>query len=265
MFDHEFDDQIFDSEAKKKLTKITNKDKCIYLKKWNDNPEEEKSKDETQTDSNNTEPSSAAKGLGVEKCIAFIKKYDLIKSKKTMQATGGGSHKHFDLFQQELGVEMLKNDEMKSLVKGMIFLQDSVKDACFTFTEAEGRIYQEEEQGVFPRILVSIGSGVSIIKVKSNEEYERICGTMIGGGTLVGLSNLLLRVNDFTKIQELSKKGDNSKVDNLIKDLYDTKFDGLEDDTIASSFGKIASISTEDLKKRLDNSSDAKYKVATTS
>lgn len=72
----------------------------------------------------------------------------------------------------------------------------------------------------FPKLLVSIGSGVSMIKVNNFNSYERVCGTMIGGGTLLGLSNLLTGVKDFDSIIELSKKGDHSKVDMLIKDIY---------------------------------------------
>ena len=47
------------------------------------------------------------------------------------------------------------------------------------------------------KMLVSIGSGVSMIKVSSNGHFERVSGTMIGGGTLVGLSNLLTGIRDF--------------------------------------------------------------------
>ena len=54
------------------------------------------------------------------------------------------------------------------------------------------------------KMLVSIGSGVSMIKVSSNGKFERVSGTMIGGGTLVGLSNLLTGIRDFDKIIELS-------------------------------------------------------------
>ena len=43
---------------------------------------------------------------------------------------------------------------------------------------------------------------------------------MIGGGTLLGLSNLLTGINDFDKILEMSKRGDNSQVDLLVKDIY---------------------------------------------
>ena len=141
----------------------------------------------------------------IDEIIKFIKKYKLIKPGESVHATGGGAHKYFDLFKEELGAEIIKVDELKSLVKGMIFLQDKVKESWFTFTESDGRIFQEEEIGSFPRILVSIGSGVSIIKVNSYIDFQRVSGTMIGGGTLIGLSNLLTNINDFDLIQEQSK------------------------------------------------------------
>jgi len=145
---------------------------------------------------------------------------------------------------------MAKNDEMNSLVSGMIFLQDEVKNECFTFTEAEGQKYQDDEQQNYPRILVSIGSGVSIIKVDSKESFERVAGTMIGGGTLIGLANLLLHTSDFSKIQEMCRKGSNANVDMLVKDLYGSSHDGLEGNAIATSFGKIASFSSDELKNK---------------
>lgn len=77
-----------------------------------------------------------------------------------------------------------------------------------------------EETTKFPKLLISIGSGVSIIKVNDYSSFERVSGTMIGGGTLLGLANLLTGINDFDTILELSKKGDNNKVDMLVKDIY---------------------------------------------
>ena len=50
------------------------------------------------------------------------------------------------------------------------------------------------------KLLVSIGSGVSMIKVDDCKKFERVGGTMIGGGTLVGLANLMTGVRDFDQI-----------------------------------------------------------------
>ncbi len=65
---------------------------------------------------------------------------------------------------------------------------------------------------------------------------------MIGGGTLLGLANLLTGEKDFDKILELSKRGDNSEVDMLVKDIYgdNSPIKGLTGDLLASSFAKVA-------------------------
>ena len=51
---------------------------------------------------------------------------------------------------------------------------------------------------------MSIGTGVSIIKINDFNSFERVSGTMIGGGTLIGLANLLTGHRDFEKIIELA-------------------------------------------------------------
>lgn len=75
---------------------------------------------------------------------------------------------------------------------------------------------------------------------------------MIGGGTLLGLANLLTGEKDFDKILELSQRGDNSEVDMLVKDIYGnhSPFHGLTGDLLASSFAKVA----------FDNEFDGKLK-----
>lgn len=65
---------------------------------------------------------------------------------------------------------------------------------------------------------------------------------MIGGGTLVGLSNLLTGIKDFDEIIKRAQNGNNGNVDMLVKDIYGTNspFKELDGDILASSFGKIA-------------------------
>jgi type II pantothenate kinase len=48
-----------------------------------------------------------------------------------------------------------------------------------------------------PCLLVNIGSGVSIIKVDIDGEFERVSGTSLGGGTLWGLLSLLTPAKTF--------------------------------------------------------------------
>ena len=111
-------------------------------------------------------------------------------------------------------------------------------------------------------MLVSIGSGVSIIKVNNFSSFERVSGTMIGGGTLLGLANLLTGVKDFDEITKLAIKGNNAEVDMLVKDIYgnDTPFKGLTGDLLASSFAKVAFDNEFDGKLRFNDISKGKYK-----
>jgi type II pantothenate kinase len=109
---------------------------------------------------------------------------------------------------------------MESLVNGMAFVLTQAKEAAFTFNKNEGKKVITEGLQKFPKLLVSIGSGVSIIKVNDFNSYERVAGTMIGGGTLLGLANLLTGINDFDHIIELSQKGNHAEIDMLVKDIY---------------------------------------------
>jgi type II pantothenate kinase len=91
------------------------------------------------------------------------------------------------------------------------------------------------------KLLVSIGSGVSMIKVDPTGTYKRVSGTMIGGGTLVGLVNMMTGIRDFNKIIELGQSGNHAGVDFLVGDIYGDKsrFKELKTDWLASSFARV--------------------------
>ena len=59
---------------------------------------------------------------------------------------------------------------------------------------------------------MNIGSGVSLLKVEGDGQYERVSGSSLGGGTFWGLCRLLTRCKGFDEMLELSMRGDNSKV-----------------------------------------------------
>ncbi|KAJ1933611.1 hypothetical protein FBU59_005971, partial [Linderina macrospora] len=109
----------------------------------------------------------------------------------------------------------------------------------------------------FPYILVNIGSGVSILKVTGENEYERISGTSLGGGTLWGLLNLLTGVRSFDKMLEMTKTGDNTKVDMMVGDIYGTNYDkiGLKATNIAST---MAGVYRKSLDKQFDDADIAR-------
>jgi pantothenate kinase len=93
----------------------------------------------------------------------------------------------------------------------------------------------------YPHLSVNVGSGVSILLVKSADDIKRVSGTMMGGGTLIGLAKLLINVDNYNDIMNLAKEGDNFNLDLLVKDFSSNSKSniGLDSDVIASSFGKI--------------------------
>eukprot|EP00349_Pseudokeronopsis_sp_Brazil_P011269 CAMPEP_0202973616 /NCGR_PEP_ID=MMETSP1396-20130829/51894_1 /ASSEMBLY_ACC=CAM_ASM_000872 /TAXON_ID= /ORGANISM="Pseudokeronopsis sp., Strain Brazil" /LENGTH=171 /DNA_ID=CAMNT_0049705971 /DNA_START=324 /DNA_END=839 /DNA_ORIENTATION=+ len=127
------------------------------------------------------------------------------------------------------------------MVNGMAFVVQEVKHPEFTVSEKEGKKLHEREVREFPLLLVSIGSGVSMIKVNDFDSYSRVNGTMIGGGTLLGLGNILTGENNFDRIVELAQKGDNRNVDMLVRDIYGdfVPIEGLDGDLLASSLAKV--------------------------
>jgi type II pantothenate kinase len=85
---------------------------------------------------------------------------------------------------------------------------------------------------------------------------------MIGGGTLLGLANLLTGVKDFDTINGLAANGQHGEVDMLIKDIYGDKtpYKELQGDLLASSFAKVAFDNTLDGKLKANLVNDGKYK-----
>ncbi|XP_069676632.1 4'-phosphopantetheine phosphatase isoform X2 [Periplaneta americana] len=182
----------------------------------------------------------------IESCLDFIQ-VNLVNTKdkmigKSIKATGGGAYKYTELLQQKLGLSVDKEDEMACLIKGCNFLLKNISDEAFVYQRHGNPEYkfQTADPNIFPYLLVNIGSGVSIMKVESEDSYERIGGTATGGGTFWGLGSLLTKAKGFDELLELAEKGDHRNVDMLVRDIYggDYKTLGLPGDLIASSFGK---------------------------
>lgn len=116
---------------------------------------------------------------------------------------------------------------------------------------------------LYPYLLVSIGTGVSILRVDGPRKHERISGSTIGGGTYWGLCRLLTGSDSFSDVLDLAMRGDPSKVDMMVGDIYGKNSNALEkiglaSDIVASSFGKLVAkqnpsegIKEEDLARAL--------------
>ena len=96
-------------------------------------------------------------------------------------------------------------------------------------------------------MVVSMGTGTSIIKC-DGADIKHIGGIGVGGGTLQGLSRLLLKTDDIDQVVELAEQGDKSKINVLISDISAKPIPGLPMDAIASLFGNAkADASREDI------------------
>lgn len=181
----------------------------------------------------------------IDEFIEFISKLLKFYNKKIhIMATGGGSVKFYDRLKKELNVQVSKEDEMECLIRGLDFFITEIPNEVFLYTEQNPMEFvNHSKSAIYPYLLVNIGSGVSIIKVMgpNQQDFVRVGGSSLGGGTLWGLLSLLTDANSYDEMLSNAAQGDNSRVDMLVGDIYGTDYNkiGLKKSTIASSFGKV--------------------------
>ena len=96
-------------------------------------------------------------------------------------------------------------------------------------------------------IVVSMGTGTSFVKVEG-QQIRHIGGLGVGGGTLLGLSRLLLKTQDIHLIAEMAQKGTLTNIDLQIQDICNRPLPDLPLDATASNFGKaVGNASPEDI------------------
>jgi type II pantothenate kinase len=104
----------------------------------------------------------------------------------------------------------------------------------------------------YPYLVVNMGSGVSMLAVRSADDFQRVSGSRsvnrpkfesskyvhsIGGGFFVGLCALLIPdCASFEDAIALAAAGDNTNVDLLVRDIYggDYNLFHLPGDTVAA-------------------------------
>jgi len=157
--------------------------------------------------------------------IAFLEKQDL----QDLVLTGGGSVRRRQAF-EVFHIDTL--DEFTANISGANYLR------------------RREGRAGFPYILVSIGTGTSVYEI-TKSGGERIAGTAVGGGTILGLGRLLTGEMRYGDIVARAAEGDRSTVDLLVRDIYGRDIPGLPGDITASNFGKALSNRKEDLARAL--------------
>lgn len=181
----------------------------------------------------------------------------------TLCATGGGAYKFEPDFRTMAELQLHKLDELDCLVRGVLYVDSVVSSApsgeCYYFenpTEPERCVQKPYTlTNPYPLLLVNIGSGVSILAVYSENNYKRVTGTSLGGGTFLGLCCLLTGCSSFEEALGMAAQGESTHVDKLVRDIYGGDYErfGLPGWAVASSFGNMMSkdkrdsVSKEDL------------------
>ncbi len=101
--------------------------------------------------------------------------------------------------------------------------------------------------GLSEALVVSMGTGTAIVHAKSDGKMNYLGGTGVGGGTLMGLSKLLLSAETVEHIEEYASLGNLENIDLRIKDLTasDSK-NLLSADLTASNFGNVSDLATRE-------------------
>ena len=92
-------------------------------------------------------------------------------------------------------------------------------------------------------LVVSMGTGTALVHARSDGTMKYLGGTGVGGGTLMGLSKLLINAETIEHIAEYADGGNLENVDLRIKDMAAT--DSLSDlarDLTAANFGKVSDV-----------------------
>lgn len=126
--------------------------------------------------------------------IALAKEKGMADLASTVCATGGGAYKFEPDFKREVNMNLNKFDELDSLIRGVEFMVEnsSSHQELFYYDDPQlnainGNAKEfDATSSIYPFMLVNIGSGVSILSVRGPDDYKRVYGTSLGGGTFLG-------------------------------------------------------------------------------
>jgi len=97
--------------------------------------------------------------------------------------------------------------------------------------------------GLDKAITVSMGTGTAIVYAQKGKASEYLGGTGVGGGTLQGLSKLLLGMDNIAHIHDLALDGNINNIDLRVMDISSKDlFPEMSMDITAANFGNVSDI-----------------------
>lgn len=180
-------------------------------------------------------------GIKCEKDKKILINPQFVKANDPVTATYGA----FGKFTDENGLSIKEIDRImmtgvgSSYIKKDMYGLDCVRVPEFNAIGLGGRYLS----GLDNALVVSMGTGTAIVHAAENGEMNYLGGTGVGGGTLVGLSKLLLNAESVEHIAEYSAMGNISNVDLCIGDITAPDTAGtLTAELTASNFGKVSDL-----------------------
>ncbi len=152
----------------------------------------------------------------------------------------------FGKFTDTNGISLSDIDKVMITGVGSTFLGDKLygieTDHASEFAcVGKGGLYLS---GYDKAIIVSMGTGTSIVHAEKSVGVEYMGGTGVGGGTVMGLSKKLLGISDINSLIDVASEGDIENIDLRIRDI--TKKDiGLASYMTAANFGKVSDMATK--------------------
>lgn len=120
-----------------------------------------------------------------------------------------------------LGIPLVRVDEFTSLGTAGAYLTDT-KEA----------------------IVVSMGTGTAFVCVKG-EDISHWGGSGVGGGTISGLSRLILNISSIETLAKKAEGGALGNIDLFVGDISPSPIDNLPKTATASNFGKVSDEATD--------------------
>ena len=100
--------------------------------------------------------------------------------------------------------------------------------------------------GLSEALVVSMGTGTAMVHARRGGEMNYLGGTGVGGGTLMGLSKLLVGAETTEHIAELASEGNLASIDLRIKDITARgALEKLSGDLTAANFGNVSDIAAK--------------------
>ena len=100
--------------------------------------------------------------------------------------------------------------------------------------------------GLSEGLVVSMGTGTALVHAIAGSSMNYLGGTGVGGGTLMGLSKLMLKAETVEHIEEYATLGNLANIDLRIKDITEAEDSVLSADLTASNFGNVSDIASKD-------------------